>query len=235
MLSHKFFSTALLAAALGTTTLAASQSAPLPAAEDIIFSDYPSLTEEERTALTLEDLKALPQIELDLLYARLASGPTPVGSYQGHVVFDESGQSEVERALKIISPNGYLEAVIKRLGVGLWRGKIFFPESETLTNRLGLITRFPANVYCGQSLLDTRSESVVLDYTYADNISGYNPIIDWMMARKGLGVRDEIRMVKPGLYIGRAYIQNAFALNFFLTKADLTPAEDTFANDCNAL
>jgi hypothetical protein len=37
-------------------------------------------------------------------------------------------------------------------------------------------------------------------------------------------VRDEIRMVRPGLYLGRAYMDHAFILNFVLYNKDLDRA-----------
>ena len=64
---------------------------------------------------------------------------------------------------------------------------------------------FPAKVYCGQSLLDARRESVIVDYNYNDEIEGYRASPDSLAGRGGLQIRDEIRMVRPGLYLGRAY------------------------------
>ena len=32
---------------------------------------------------------------------------------------------------------------------------------------------FPAKLYCGQSLVDSRRESVIIDYSYSDEIEGY--------------------------------------------------------------
>ncbi len=39
---------------------------------------------------------------------------------------------------------------------------------------------------------------------------------DVLAGREGLEIRDEIRMVRPGFYLGRAYIKKVFALNFTL-------------------
>jgi hypothetical protein len=75
---------------------------------------------------------------------------------------------------------------------------------------------FPAKVFCGQSLLDGRRESIVIDYAFADEISGYRERPDYLMTRYGLNLRDEMRMVRPGLYLGRAYIGKMFLLNFVL-------------------
>ena len=79
---------------------------------------------------------------------------------------------------------------------------------------------FPAKLFCGQSLLDSRRESVIIDYAYADKIPGYLNDLDYLATRAGLAVRDEIRMVRPGLYLGRAYMRQVFALMFTLTSEE---------------
>ena len=75
---------------------------------------------------------------------------------------------------------------------------------------------FPAKLYCGQSLLDGRRESVIIDYAFTDDLPGYREMPDVLAGREGLEIRDEIRMVRPGFYLGRAYIKKVFALNFTL-------------------
>jgi hypothetical protein len=75
---------------------------------------------------------------------------------------------------------------------------------------------FPAKVYCGQSLLDGRRESIIIDYNYAEDIPGYRANPDSFAGRGGLRLRDEIRMVRPGFYLGRAYVGRVFLLNFTL-------------------
>ena len=80
---------------------------------------------------------------------------------------------------------------------------------------------FPAKVYCGQSLLDSRRESVIIDYAYNDEIEGFRKSPDSLAGRGGLRIRDEIRMVRPGLYLGRAYANRAFLLNFTLYNEEV--------------
>jgi hypothetical protein len=84
---------------------------------------------------------------------------------------------------------------------------------------------FPAKVYCGQSLLDGRRESIIVDYAFADEIDGYRESPDALAGRKGLKIRDEIRMVRPGFYLGRAYMNRAFLLNFTLYNPEVADAE----------
>lgn len=98
---------------------------------------------------------------------------------------------------------------------------------------------FPAKLYCGQSLLDGRRESVIIDYAYSDGLPGYQANPDALAGRNGLRVRDEIRMVRPGLYLGRAYVNKAFLLNFVLYNEEVAAAGldgflrgETVAEDC---
>lgn len=83
---------------------------------------------------------------------------------------------------------------------------------------------FPAKLYCGQSLLDARRESVIIDYLYNDEIAGYRRSPDSVAGRGGLRIRDEIRMIRPGFYLGRAYANRMFLLNFTLYDETLDKA-----------
>ena len=84
---------------------------------------------------------------------------------------------------------------------------------------------FPAKLYCGQSLVDSRRESIIIDYAYNDELPNYRRQPDALAGRKGLNVRDEIRMIRPGLYLGRAYINRVFLLNFTLYSAEIDATE----------
>jgi hypothetical protein len=135
------------------------------------------------------------------------------------------------------------------IGETLWRGKVFFRDERVLRNRIedlsvlkkvGLVEEeaanpltkinvggkeqwllFPAKLYCGQSLLDGRRESIIIDYAFSDDIPGYRRMPDMLASRQGFKIRDEIRMVRPGFYLGRAYIDRAFALNFVLYNKEI--------------
>lgn len=93
---------------------------------------------------------------------------------------------------------------------------------------------FPAKVYCGQSLLDSRKESIIIDYSHGDDFSPFIQGFDNLAGRSGFDVRDEIRMVRPGFYLGRAYLGKFFVLNFTLYNPDLakTPASDKSQDSC---
>lgn len=92
-------------------------------------------------------------------------------------------------------------------------------ESIAPTDKVWLL--FPAKLYCGQSLVDSRRESVIIDYSYGDEIEGWRASPDSLAGRGGLRIRDEIRMIRPGFYLGRAYANRLFLLNFTLYNADV--------------
>jgi hypothetical protein len=148
-------------------------------------------------------------------------------------------------------------ARIDVLGERLWRGKVFDREARILRNRisdlraldlllddveeqqldaledeaLGQYLLFPAKLYCGQSLLDARRESIIIDYAYTDDLPGYLETLDHLVGREGLRIRDEIRMVRPGFYLGRAYMDRVFALNFTLYNEAIAEASEGISSE----
>jgi hypothetical protein len=195
--------------------------------------------------LTPGHLTSFDQEQIDQIYARLPAGPIPDGPFDGDLFFPK-GSSGKKRIAEIIGGLPGLAAEIKTdklelIGKHLWRGKVFYRGERVLRNRiddtallkpliegdLATIPKisvdgkdqwlmFPARLYCGQSLLDSRRESVIIDYAYTDEIPGYRERPDFLAGRRGLQVRDEIRMVRPGFYLGRAYLGKIFLLNFTL-------------------
>lgn len=106
-----------------------------------------------------------------------------------------------------------------------------------LSNDVNLL--FPAKLYCGQSLMDSRRESVIVDYYFNDEIEEYRDSPDSLAGRNGLKIRDEIRMIRPGFYLGRAYINKIFLLNFTLYNEEVAEkhaagfqAGDAIAEEC---
>jgi hypothetical protein len=94
--------------------------------------------------------------------------------------------------------------------------------SPTLSSFYGMPRNmlFPAKVYCGQSLFDHRKESVIIDYAYGDDFKPFIKGIDDLAGREFMNIRDEVRMIRPGLYLGRAYTNKIFLLNFVLYNPD---------------
>jgi hypothetical protein len=83
---------------------------------------------------------------------------------------------------------------------------------------------FPAKLHCGQSLLDGRRESIIIDYAFNDEVPGYQKNPDSLVGRNGLRVRDEIRMIRPGFYLGRAYANRILVVNFTLYNEKVADA-----------
>ena len=199
--------------------------------------------------VTPEYLATLDQEQLDQIYARLTAGPIPDGAFDGRILLPRGGSGKF-RLSEIVGGftglglhlNGL---VLEDVGEALWRGKVFYRQEGVLRNRiedLGVLKKmglvqgepkkmdfngkqtwllFPAKLYCGQSLLDARRESIIIDYFFTDEIPGYQENPDYLAGRRGLRVRDEIRMIRPGLYLGRAYLDRGFALNFTLYNKDM--------------
>ena len=218
---------------------------------------YP-LPRPQRAALTPDDLAALDQEQIDQVYARLTAGPIPDGPYGGKILLPR-GMSGNLRIAELAGGFAGLALHLKgleidALGETLWKGKVFYRNERVLRNRiedlealkkLGLVEGeprkvdvngkktwllFPAKLYCGQSLLDARRESIVIDYFFADEVDGYQEKPDFLAGRRGLRVRDEIRMVRPGFYLGRAYADRGFLLDFTLYNEEVAKrGADAFA------
>lgn len=93
------------------------------------------------------------------------------------------------------------------------------------------VTMFPMNTYCGISQVDVRRESIITDGTYGDDFSGFIGARDDIITRKNLNITEEYRMVRPGLYIGKAYTNKIFLFNLVLQKTGNVKQTDT-ANAC---
>jgi hypothetical protein len=194
--------------------------------------------------ITPENLKVLSQEQVDQIYARLEAGPIPDGAFEGGA-FLPRGESGKSRLSEVVGGGltGLAASLkiqkVETLVETLWKGKVFYQAQRVLRNRIedlavirpllggGEIQKinvdskdawllFPAKLYCGQSLLDGRRESVIMDYAFTDEIEGYRENPDILAGRRGFQIRDEVRMVRPGFYLGRAYMGKVFVLNFTL-------------------
>jgi hypothetical protein len=204
----------------------------------------------ELKKLDPQNMKNYDQEQIDQIYARLSAGPIPDGAFDGGLFFPK-GVNGDRRIAEVIGglPGLAVEMKVQKievLGKTLWKGKVFYRDQRVLRNRiedtallkplidgdLSTIPRitvdgreqwlmFPAKLYCGQSLLDSRRESVIIDYAFTDELPGYRERPDYLAGRNGFQVRDEIRMVRPGFYLGRAYLGKVFLLNFTLYNKEI--------------
>jgi hypothetical protein len=128
--------------------------------------------------LTARDLPSMRGKQLDDLFANAPAGEVPVGKGRGQALM-ATGTFAARPLL-----------TITRLLA--WQGKMFDGPSHTLRN---LISPFgfkaiTADVYVDASLLDGHP-CIVLDYSKTSRVAGW--------------VRDEIREIAPGLYVGLVY------------------------------
>jgi hypothetical protein len=133
------------------------------------------------------------------LYARLRFGPIPDGPFDGEIVFPRGSSGKLRAAeivggLKGLGVN-FKGRMLETAGEALWKGKVFYRDEKVLRNRIedlallrpligpGDIPKidvdgkdawllFPAKLYCGQSLIDSRRESIIIDYAFTDEIAG---------------------------------------------------------------
>ena len=218
------------------------------------------LTPADLMKITPDNLKGATQEQVDQIYARLTAGPIPDGAYDGKMFFPKGSSERARLAEIVGGGlKGFIvdrkAATLEHIGEFIWKGKVFYRNEGVLRNRIQdlLILKpvvgpnaeqiqkldidgkdawllFPAKLYCGQSLLDGRRESVIIDYAFTDDLPGYREMPDILAGREGLEIRDEIRMVRPGFYLGRAYIKKVFALNFTLYNKTVAEKESqTFA------
>jgi hypothetical protein len=225
-------------------------------------SEY-ALTDAERLALTPGNIRELTQEQVDQIYNRLSPGPIPDGPFRGDLFFPRDANPDT-RLSDTISPvptllSDVAARPIEGLGRALWKGKVFFRSQGILRNRIedlailkpvikdtSSIPRltfdgqttwllFPAIVSCGDSRLDPTRRSIVVDYARGSEVEGYRPVPDKLAGPEGLNIRDELRTVRRGFFLGRAYFGPRFGLNF--TLIDPVAAEETslppdLNNDC---
>ena len=140
-------------------------------------------------AYDANQLLAMSQTELDDLFRASPAGPIPNGSAEGTAI--------IAPGTKYSMP---IAQVINHLG---WQGKVFDAEKGLLKNRLLAfgIEAIVAKVYKTPSWLDNK-ECIVLDYSETSILAHY--------------VRDEIRLIGPGFYLGKVYWAKDRLIDFCL-------------------
>ena len=123
-------------------------------------------------------LMSMSQAELDDLFRANPAGPIPNGSATGTAII-APGTKFTPAIAQVINHFG-------------WQGKVFDAEKGVLKNRV-LSLGFEAiiaKVYKTPSWLDQK-ECIVLDYSETSLLANY--------------IRDEIRLIGPGFYLGKVY------------------------------
>lgn len=129
--------------------------------------------------LTMERLVRMGPGELEALYRSAGVGSLPTGKVNGRA---------------IVRPGQRMGTTLSRGARVLWQGKVFRPEDATAVNRFFGVRVVRGETSVGPSWLDGRP-SLILDYSRTSRV----------YAR----VRDEIREVAPGLYLGLMYARSS--------------------------
>ncbi len=134
-------------------------------------------------------LLSLSQTQLDDLFRASPAGDIPDGPAKGTAII-APGTTYSERIAEVINHFG-------------WQGKVFDAKKGLLKNRILAfgVEAIVAKVYKGPSWLDGK-ECIVLDYSDTS-----------LVAQR---IRDEIRSIGPGFYLGKVYWDKDRLIDFCL-------------------
>lgn len=143
---------------------------------------------------TLQRWLSLSREELDDIYLHATPGPLPTGDTRGTAIV---AGSLLPRTLARVAK------------LFAWQGKVFdiFADNGNAGVLVNKITPFGLNfivakVYRDKSWLDQR-DTIVIDYSKTSFVARI--------------IRDEIRQIEPGLYLGKVWWRNTRVLDFALT------------------
>jgi hypothetical protein len=138
---------------------------------------------------TIDKLLDMSQAELDQLFRSSAAGEVPRGEARGTVLVVPGSELSDEAA--------------KLVHLIAWQGKVFDPDKGELRNEVSPFgfRAVRAKVYKAASWLDG-NECIVLDYSRTSLVAHW--------------IRDEIRQIGPGTYLGIVYWNRSKLINFVL-------------------
>ena len=139
--------------------------------------------------LEVSQLLKMSQVELDDLFKANPAGPIPNGQAKGTAIVAPG---------TVFSPE-----IAEFINFFIWEGKTFDAQHGVLSNRLlhfGL-SAIIAEVYKAPSWMDD-AECIVLDYSKTSLVAKW--------------IRDEIRLIQPGLYLGKVYWSSKHLIDFCL-------------------
>jgi hypothetical protein len=140
-------------------------------------------------AYDVPQLLKMTQAQLDELFTKSAPGDIPTGEAQGTAI--------------IAAGSTYSGEIAQLINHFAWQGKVFDGTKGVLKNKIlpfGL-NAIVAKVYKGPSWLDNK-ECIVLDYSETSFVAHW--------------IRDEIRQIEPGLYLGKVYWDKKRLFDFAL-------------------
>jgi len=127
--------------------------------------------------------------QLDELFRQSPAGEIPTGKTDGLAIVASGSQISDE--------------IAHFVNIFTWKGKVFDPKKKQLINRIGIIEHplIVAKVYKDKSWFDDK-ECIVIDYSKTSLIAHT--------------IRDEIRQVSPGIYLGLVYLGKKKLIHFAL-------------------
>src|SRR5215831_7579530 len=140
-------------------------------------------------AYDVSQLLKMSQAELDELFTKSDPGEIPNGEADGTA---------------IVAPGtSYTAEVASLINHFAWQGKVFDAQKGQLKNRILVfgLNAIIAKVYKAPSWLDGK-ECIVLDYSETSFVAHW--------------IRDEIRQIGPGLYLGKVYWDRKRLFDFCL-------------------
>jgi hypothetical protein len=140
-------------------------------------------------AIEAKQLLKMSQQELDTLFSAHDAGPIPDGEAKGTAIIAPGTSSS--------------ESIAELVNIFAWQGKVFDAKAGVLQNHIlpfGL-KAIIARVYKGPSWLDGK-ECIVLDYSETSLVASH--------------VRDEIRQIEAGFYLGKVYWDKTRLIDFSL-------------------
>jgi hypothetical protein len=144
---------------------------------------------EATMVIDVPQLMQMSQVELDQLFRNSPAGDIPNGDAQGTA---------------IIGPGTHLEGpAAKLIHLIAWQGKVFDKDAGELRNKILPVGvhAIVAKVFKDKSWFDGK-ECIALDYSKTSLVA------QW--------IRDEIRLVAPGLYLGVVFWDRTKLINFAL-------------------
>jgi hypothetical protein len=136
-----------------------------------------------------KDLLKMSHADLDALFKTLDSGPIPNGPAKGTAI--------------IAAGSAFSDELAELVNIFAWQGKVFDAKRGVLRNKIlpfGL-NAIVATVYKDPSWIDQK-ECIAIDY------SDTSLVAKW--------IRDEIRLISPGFYLGKVYWDRKPLIHFAL-------------------
>lgn len=139
--------------------------------------------------MDVKNLLKMSHADLDALFRTLDSGPIPDGQTKGTAI--------------IAAGSAFSDELAGLVNIFAWQGKVFDAKRGVLRNKIlpfGL-NAIVATVYKNPSWIDQK-ECIVIDY------SDTSLVAQW--------IRDEIRLISQGLYLGKVYWDRKPLIHFAL-------------------